>query len=443
MARIFKFVFLLCPLLFLGQVTYAANFLDSPSVKVSKWVTKNDVTVYYVSRHSLPMVDIALLVKAGSVYDGKKQGIAYLTNAILNEGAGDLDANQIADQFALAGAQYSAYSNRDISVFRVRSLSDKAHLAPTLKIFSMVLTAPTFPKSAISLVKKEMSLALQMQQQNPATVAQNTLYKTIYGAFPYANNPLGTMQSRESISRSDLLSFYKNFYTQNRSIVVVVGDVTKEQVDKIVSKITSGLSKTKNTTFFQEAKGNGPKSVHIPFPSLQTTITLGQVGISRRDKSFFPLMLGNAILGGLPLSSQLFVHIREKGGLAYYASSGFNYLMYQGPFVISMQTRTENTQKALKLLKDIVSNFIKYGPSQEELISAKKNLIGRFPLEIATNSGILSFIISTGYAVDPQTFINSYVDRVTAVKVGEVKKAFHDKISLKKMVTVTVGPKKD
>lgn len=423
------------------QSLFAANGPAAPFVDVQSWTKENGAKIYFVERRSLPMVDIAVLFPAGAVYDGKHQGIAYLTNAILNEGAGKFNANKLADQFAEVGAVYACNIDRDNSIFTLRTLSDEKSLNASLSTFATVLTMPTFPIDAIARVKKEMDAAYRSELQDPSSIATNALYKAIYRHFPYGHNVLGTHDSRSKITRDDLLQFYKNHYTSNHAIVIIVGDVSKEKAKAIGKHITDFLPKNAALApLHLPTMEHSKKEIHINYPSLQTTIMMGQVGISRKDKALFPLLVGNAVLGGLPLSSQLFVHVREKNGLAYYASSQFNLLKYDGPFIVSLQTRADNATKALSLVNSVVGDFLKNGPTEKQLALAKQNLVGRFPLEIATNASILSFIASTSSSVDPAAYLNEYVDHISSVTVSEVKSAFQKKVKLNQMVTVTVGP---
>ena len=176
------------------------------------------------------------------------------------------------------------------------------------------------------------------------------------------------------------------------------------------------------------------------FPSTQTHVIVGQPGIKRGDPDFYALYVGNQILGGNGLVSRLSQEIREKRGLTYSAYSYFSLRRERGPFVAGFQTRARQAPEALKVLRDTISKYIANGPSREELEEAKKNITGGFPLQIDSNSQILGYVAIIGYYGLPLNYLDTFVDRIKAVTVDDIKRAFQRHLNVNKFVTVLVGP---
>jgi zinc protease len=161
--------------------------------------------------------------------------------------------------------------------------------------------------------------------------------------------------------------------------------------------------------------------------------------MARGDPDFFPLYVGNYVLGGGGFDSRLMKEVRDKRGYAYSASSYFIPMQAAGPFQLGLQTRTEQTDAALKVARDTLRQFIAEGPSEAELTQAKSNLTGGFPLRIDSNKKILDYLSVIGFYNLPLDYLDTWVDKVNAVDVAAVKQAFARRLDADKLVTVVVG----
>jgi len=183
--------------------------------------------------------------------------------------------------------------------------------------------------------------------------------------------------------------------------------------------------------------------IQIDHPSTQTHVLLGQTGLRRGDADYFPLYVGNHVLGGGGMVSRLFQEIREKRGLSYSANSYFSPMREKGPFTASLQTRTDQTEEALSVLQEQLKIFIDDGPTKAELEASKKNITGGFPLRLASNSKIIGYIGMIGFYDLPNDYLETFNARVSAVTVDQIKDAFKRRLSPDKFVTVMVGPVPD
>jgi zinc protease len=162
--------------------------------------------------------------------------------------------------------------------------------------------------------------------------------------------------------------------------------------------------------------------------------------MSRDDPEYYPLYVGNHILGGSGLVSRISEEVREKRGLSYSAYSYFIPMRYKGPYTLGLQTRNEQTQEAISVMRKTLQDFIDDGPTEKELKASKQNITGGFPLRISSNGKIADNLSSIGFYNLPLDYLDTFNDHVDAVTVEQIKAAFKNRVHPDKMVTVTVGP---
>jgi len=407
---------------------------------IQHWTTGNGARVYFVAAPELPMVDIRVVFDAGSARDGKLPGLATLTNGMLEEGAGKFDANAIAARFDSLGARFSASSERDMAIVGLRSLTKPSLLDPALDTFALLLSQPSVPSDALERVRKQMLIGLQAEEQSPGDIAEKAFYSTLYGAHPYGIHPSGTVQSIHAMTRQEVLDFHHRYYVGRNAVVAIVGAVTRDQAELLAEKAVGSLPAGEAAPALpavpelQQAIDR-----HIAHPSTQTHVLMGQPGVYRGDPDYFPLYVGNHILGGSGLVSRLSEEVREKRGLSYSVYSYFLPMRQKGPFLLGLQTRTASTAEALKVLRQTLDDFVSNGPTEEELQAAKKNITGGFPLKIDSNSDILGYIAMIGFYRLPLDYLDTFTSRVEAVTTAQIRDAFARRVHPDKMVTITVG----
>ncbi|MCX4188581.1 M16 family metallopeptidase, partial [Methylophaga sp. OBS4] len=309
-------------LIFLLTIIVTTTAVASPDIE--HWIMDKGAKVYYVNAPELPMVDIKLVFNAGAARDGLLPGTARMTSAMLDEGAAGLDADQIAAAFADVGAKYGASSERDMAVLSLRSLTEPKALEQALNTFSTVLSKPDFPQVSFRRIQQQLLSGLQAEKQSPSAMAARVFYKNLYGDHPYATMPAGDSESVSRLTVADLKRFYQQFYVANNAVIVIVGAVDKAQAGQIAEQVVSGLPAGEAAPALPQVDQlKQPQQVKISHPASQTTIMMGQPGISRDDADYFALYVGNHILGGSGLVSQLSDEIREKRGLSYSVYSYF------------------------------------------------------------------------------------------------------------------------
>lgn len=407
---------------------------------IQHWTTANGAQIYFIRTEELPMVDVRVVFDAGAAQDGNKLGLAQLSNALLPEGAGDLSADAIAERFDSLGAQFGAEAARDMAVVSLRSLTEPEILRPALETMALVLTEPTMPAKAFERVRKQMKSALQRQMQSPSSLASRAFYHLLYGDYPYAHLPLGTSEGLAHLTRDDALAFHQRYYVGNNAIVAIVGALDRNQAEWVAEQVIGDLPAGEPAPTLPpvpEIKKAEEKT--IAYPSAQTTIILGTLGVRRGDPDYFPLYVGNHILGGSGLVSRISIELREKRGLTYSANSYFIPMCRYGPYILALQTRNDKAEEALKVLRETLKKFITQGPSEKELRLAKQNIMGSFPLRVDSNGKKVQYLAMIGFYHLPLDYLEQFTSRVKSVTVAQIRKAFRKRVNLDKTITVMVG----
>ncbi len=418
--------------------------LVSPSLwagpKIQSWQTANGARVLFVAAPDLPMVDIRVVFDAGSARDGQRPGLSRLTNALLTEGAGEWNADQIAERMESVGADLGSGSLRDMAWLSLRTLSAEGSLNTSTDTMTAILTRPTFPADALERDRQAMLAGLRQEEQSPGALARKRFMRELYGEHPYAIHSGGTDDSLKAITADEIRSFYRRFYVARNAVVALVGDLDREQAaalaEKIVGKLPAG-EPAPDLPAVQDLKGK--QEIQQVFPSTQSHILVGQPGMRRDDPDFFPLSVGNHILGGSGLVSQLSDEVREKRGLSYSVYSYFSPMHARGPFVLGAQTQNAKVKETLRVMRDTLARFIEHGPTEKELQAAKQNITGGFPLEIASNSRIVGQLAMIGFYRLPLDYLDTYVGKVDAVTREQIRDAFQRRVHPDRMVTVVVG----
>ncbi len=426
--------------LFLLALVISLPVFSAP--KIQHWQTGKGTRVYFVEAHELPMVDIQLSFDAGSARDPEGlEGLASFTSSLLSEGADGLGADELGFQFERLGANFSASAGDDFASVSLRSLVEKDKLVPALKNLKRVLNAPDFPEKAIERQRQRYLVGLQQKKQSPGAMANEAFYKEVFASHPYAHPSDGTEESIRRISREAILEFHRQYYVAANGIIAIVGDLTRKQAKKLAEELSSGLQRGKKASPLPAVASLTSASViKQDHPSTQTHILLGQPGMKRGDPDYFPLYVGNHILGGSGLVSILFEEIREKRALSYSAYSYFSPMREKGAFIAGLSTRADQADEALRVLRDVISSFIENGPAEKALEAAKKNITGGFPLRIDSNSNLLGYATIIGFYNLPLDYLETFNDKVMAVSLDDIKSAMARRIDPDKLVAVMVGP---
>jgi len=434
-----KFIFL--ALLF---TVYCLLFTDAyAGIEIKRDVLPQGLTLLVVERHNLPIVNITLGIKAGSLIEPpEKAGLSNLTVELLTEGTKKRTASQIDEEIEFIGASLETSGGYDYVTVSLSILKKDLDLG--VDILSDVILNPVFPRDELNKKKTLIKGRLKAQEEDPDFLAGREFKKALFGLHPYGRLIEGTPETLDRLKLRDLIDFHSAYYVPQNAIMSVVGDITMEEIKGLLSKYFSGWQRKE----FKIPSPQRPeplkekKVINIDKDITQANIILGHIGISRDNPDYYAISLMNYILGGGGFASRLMQNIREEKGLAYDISSRFWAQKEAGSFQVSLQTKNESANIAIEeILKEM--NRIRETPvSREELSDAKAFLIGSFPLRIETTRKIVNLLLSLEYYGLGLDYINKYPTYIEGITEDDVLRVAKKYLDPERLTLVVVGDQK-
>ncbi|MEF8833443.1 MAG: pitrilysin family protein [Halofilum sp. (in: g-proteobacteria)] len=426
-----------------AAVTLALMLATGPALAapdIQQWTTDNGARVLFVRAPEIPMVDARVTFDAGSARDGDHPGVARLTSNLLMSGTDDRDTDAVARAFERAGAEVSTGSARDMAWIKMRSLRAAEHLEPVSALVGDLLARPAFPDDEIARLVEQQRTGLREQEQSPGAIADQLFREAVHGDHPYGQNPLGTRQSLKAIDRATVQDFHDRYYVGANANVAIVGDIDIERAKTLAGTLVGDLPAGDSAPALPPVPElEDDRTIREPFPSTQSHVKIGRPGVARGYEQWPALYVANHVLGGGGFTSRLYDEVRSKRGLVYGVYSHFSPMAQTGPFQIQLQTRGDQVDEALGVVREVFNNFYARGPSAKEVEDAILNITGGFPLRIDSNSDITGYLAMMGFYGLPVDYLERFPERVRDVDADSAHAAFLDAVGQRPRVTVIVG----
>ena len=416
---------------------------------IQQFKTKAGVPVRFVQTTALPIVDIDLRFNAGSARDGSISntgfGIANMTATMLTQGSKRLDENEFTRAVETLGINLNSSAYKDMFIVSLRSLSDDKHLLPAVDLMTQMLSEPAFDDSILARNKARLLVGLQQQKQDPNSLASIAFSEALYGEHPYAHPSAGTLESVPTIEKQQLIDFKNRYLVAANASVAITGNLTLEQAKKLAEDITSELPKGQPATELPEPKPlSQAKHIHIPFPSTQTTVLMGQLGDKRAtdpqsQQKQTNFAVGNEVLAGGDFNARLMTEIRQNLGYTYGISGSMNPMLARGPYQIGFSTRNDKARAAIDASLAVINDTLEKGITSTEMRLTTDNLKNSFPMGFASNVGINGLLGMMNFYQLPNSYLTDYVKRVDQVKLSEVNQTMRDTLKPDDFLIVTVG----
>jgi zinc protease len=416
---------------------------DAPDVTLPQPRTfnlTNGMRVVMMEKRDLPLVQINLIIDAGSVRDpADRDGLASLTAAMLDEGAAGRNALQIADGFEFLGARFSVGAGTHSATMTLRVPAPR--LSDALQLAADVVLRPDFPERELDRIRTERLTGLIRRPDDPNSVASVLMDATLFGAqHAYGRSGSGTEASLRAVSTAELRDFYQRYYRPNNTTAIVVGDIDEATARRLLEAAFGGWQRGDVTAArvadAQQVRGRTIYVVDRP-GSAQSIVRLGRVGVPRTTQDYYALEVMNTILGG-SFTSRLNQNLREDKGYSYGASSGFGYLPAAGPWTASSAVQTQSTGPALREFMNELRAMHQPIPV-DEVERAKNFLAMRYPAGFQSVSGIAGRLSDMVQYNLPADYFNRYVDNMLAVTKSDVERVARLYLDPDNVVIVIVG----
>ncbi|HET7765491.1 MAG TPA: pitrilysin family protein [Burkholderiales bacterium] len=407
-------------------------------VQIEHWTTPSGARAYFVETHALPIVDVSVEFSAGSAYDPRERaGLGQLTLTLLKGGSARYSEADVDRRIADAGAQLRETFDLDRAGFALRTLSSDAERKAAADTLADILQSPRFASETFEREKARAIANVAEAETQPDQVAEKRLYALMYPLHPYGWT--ATRATLAAVTREDVERHYRARYGATGAAVAIVGDLNVEAAKALADQLTSRLAPGGEAVLPPAVPTTQAETVRVAFPSTQSHVLLGEAVLTRDDPDYFPLLVGNYILGGGGFASRLMTDLRSKHGLAYSVYSYFYPFARRGPFTVGLQTRRDQADEALRRVQDVIKDFVAGGPTSAELKAAKQSLVGGFPLRIDTNRKLLEQLAIMGFYRLPLDWLDTYPTRLEAVTLEQIRDAFARRVPSAKLATVVVG----
>jgi zinc protease len=393
--------------------------------------------VWLAEDHSVPIVAFNISLPAGSAYDpAGKAGLAAFAAALMDEGAGPMNAKAFQEALANRAIGFSASAERDYLVITVTTLSENAPEA--MHLLQLALTRPRFDPDAVARVRAQIVQSIQQSAAEPPSVAAKGFMQAFFGAHPYGHPVTGDTASIGAITAADLKAFARTHWVRAGLKVAVAGDITMTDAARLLGGTFKPVSNVAPPPLPNIGRLGAPGVHVLPLPVPQPTAVFGLPGIMRQDPDFIPGYIANYILGGGGFSSRLMEEVRVKRGLTYGVSTSLSSMNKASVLVGSVATRADAVRQTVDVVRATLADFADNGPTQQELDDAKTYLTGSFPLAFASNRGTAAQLgtfqrqnLDIGYV----SRRNALIQAVTLDQVRRVARRLFDPARL----TVVIG----
>ena len=384
------------------------------------------ITAWLVSESFVPMISMEWTWSGGaSVEPAGLRGIGWVLAYMMNEGAGDMDTSAYGARMEDLDMKFACGQWSDWTSCGMTTL--KASADESFDMVRQAFSSLRLDDEPFERAKREMIVGIKEDETNPKSVASRAMNEALIPGHPYARR--STEQTVRAIQKSDARKLMAQLMTKDRLLVVVVGDITADELKPKLDEVFGSLPATSVLPVVRDAKAlpAQAKPIVMDLPQPQTLIMFSGPGIRREDPDFYAAYVLKYILGGGSFSSRLTDDVREKRGLTYGIGTGLSIQPHFWRWQGSSATMNDKADEVVQLIRDNISRLGKEGPTAEELADAKAYITGAFPLAFDSNTKIAQNLIGFRQDGMPADYVqarNSYFEAVTLEDVKRVARTY-------------------
>lgn len=417
------------PRAFLFAAALALAVPAQAATKIERVVSPGGIEAWLVSDSSVPLIAMNFAFQGGANQDPiGKPGTAYMTAAMMDEGAGDLDAKAFQSRAERNAVEMNFSTQRDQMRGSLKVLKDRKDEG--FDLLRLALTSPRFDQDALERVRAQILTVLRRETTNPNDIGSRLWWRTAFPEHPYGRPTNGTLESVPTLSRDDLLTYTRRVFARDRLKIAVVGDIDAKTLGPVLDRIFGALPAKADLQPVPSTKMDAVgKKLFVPLDVPQSVVNFGGVGIPRKDPDFIPAYIVNHILGGGSFSSRLYREVREKRGLAYSVYSYLLPLDVSALFMGGTQTRADKADETVGLIESEIRRLATEGPTADELDKAKSYLKGSYALNFDTSTKIANLLVQIQLdelGIDYVERRNGLIEAVTLNDVKRVAKRLLD-----------------
>ena len=408
------------------------------AIEIKEVVSPGGITAWLVEDHTIPFTALEVRFRGGaSVEPMDKRGATNLMTALLEEGAGEMDARAFARARDGLAASFRYSVSDDALSVSAQFLTENRDAA--VELLRQSLIQPRFDAEAIERVRAQVLSGLRSDEKNPQSIAARRFDGLIFGDHPYASSLDGTIETVSALTRDDLRAAHAAMLARDRIYVSAVGDITEAELGTLLDTLLGDLPAT-------GAAMPGPADPVFPggvdvvdFPTPQSVVLFGQPGVGQEDPDFFAAFILDHILGGGGFESRLMTEVREKRGLTYgiytYLADRDHAQTWGG----SVASANDRVAEAVDVIRAEWTRLQTEGVTAEELENAKTYLTGAYPLRFDGNGTIANIIVGMQMRGLPIDYAATRNDKVNAVTLEDVNRVAREVLDPAALSFVVVG----
>lgn len=425
----------------LAEAAFVLIMLALPvraAVEVQEITTPGGIPVWLVEESSIPFAALEVLFQGGTSLDAPgKRGAVNLMTALIEEGAGELDARAFAVAREGLAASFRFNSGGDSVSVSAQFLTENSDDA--VDLLRLALVEPRFDPDAIERVRAQVLSGLRSDEQDPSTLSSRRFDALAFGDHPYGSPKDGTLDSVAALTRDDIVAAQKGALARDRVFVSAVGDISADELAALVDRLLSDLPEAgtpmpPHTDYLL----SGGVTV-VPFDTPQSVITFGQPGMKRDDPDFFPAFVMTEILGGSGFTARLMTEVREKRGLTYGISANLIPMDLGEMLIGRVATANETVAETIDVIRAEWARLAENGVTEAELDAAQTYLTGAYPLRFDGNARIARILVGMQSQGLPTSYLETRNAEVMAVTREDIARVAASLIDPGALHFVVVG----
>lgn len=407
--------------------------------KQTKTRLSNGMQIVLAEAHSIPKFHGQLFFRSGNAAAmGRGPSLADMTATVVRTGTAKRASRQIEEDLRRIGADLSTSAGQDNSAIAFAGLSEYAE--QLLGMVNELAREASFPAPEFERERRQKLEEVKLERTSPGFLSSERLRKVLFGAHPYGQVSASEAQVA-AYTREDLISVYREFYTPQNALLLLVGDFDSQAMLKTSEKVfeawTGKKPKTKTAAAPPNPRGRRVDLVHVP-GAVQTQILIGCAAITRKHPDWLKLGLTNSLYGGA-FNSRLVMNIREDKGYTYSPRSGVHPLHEHGYFSVSAAVRNDVVAASLTEMFYEMDKLRSVPVPVPELSDAQNYLTGVFSMGLATQEGLLGQLATVALNELPDDYLETYREKIRALTPEDLLNTARQYFDSANMQIVVVG----
>jgi zinc protease len=424
-----------------GIIILVVSAVPGLAVEIKQVKSPGGITALLVEDYTVPIVTVSFSFRGGAAQDPSgREGMADLISTLFDEGAGPYDSKAFQARLEQFGVRLRISEGLDRFTGTMRVLKDDA--ATGFEMLRLALTELNFEQSAIDRMRAALISNITAEANDAQVRAARAMRESLFADHPYSRSSDGTIEGLNAITRDEIVDHFGRLFARDNLTVGIVGAISVPEAEAMLDKVFSGLPEKSALAAIPEAQITFGKRIEVDDTGSQTMLALAFPGVKRDSPEFFAAYLMNHILGGGSFSSRLYDEVREKRGLSYSVGSSMSSFDRAAYITASSSTLAERADETLAILQSEIARMAAEGPSEAELVAAKKYVIGSYAINNLDTSADIASVLVT---IQTEQLGTDYLDRragiIDAVTIEDVRAAARRLLAVEPTIVV-VGPAK-